>query len=296
MKLHFKSVDTNSPFETWLAGFKEIDPSLLIEVDLTSNQFIAKSFPLDKSIVKYSSISIEEMGYELVDICDNDGNKFDWENREKTESGRIKLGIYEVLKNLINVVKMFDGTDHDIFIDFDICRDVMYIGSKKPEPEYQSTTITFKSKTCTMIVKTSRISEFFSKCDDDTFLHRVCNISSPSVYEVNVSALKNLIDISDVLTNVKAKNVIKFYSKSIDGTYGLFAYDETSATYDYLLGYYESGECGATATTIFKDNFLRAIKNGITTDTISITLDTAGSSRIFIDANDSKIVIASTNK
>ena len=57
------------------------------------------------------------------------------------------------------------------------------------------------------------------------------------------------------------------------------------------LGYYIDGEQGKTSTSIFKDNFLNATK-GLTADTLQITLDTAGSSRMLIDTPDSKVVIA----
>lgn len=290
MELKLKSIGSTNGFVTWLKGFKDINGSLLVEIDLDSNEFIAKSFPQDKSVVKYAKISFEDAGYEFTHI-QNDGEDFDWAQHEQTNDGRVKLGIYNVLGKFIDVVSMFDGTEHDMVVNFDICKDVLYWGAKKAEKEYQATTTVFKSKSLTMTVKNSQISEFFQKCDDETFLTRVCNIGSPSTYEVNTMVLGNLSKIASVFAADKSRDLIKFYSKEVDGQLGLYAYDETNGSFDYLLGYYVDGEQGATATTIFKENFMNATK-GLTAETLEITLDTAGASRILVDAGNSKVVIA----
>ena len=166
-----------------------------------------------------------------------------------------------------------------------------YADAKKAEKEYQAETTVFHSKALTMTVKNSQISEFFQKCDDETFLTRVCNIGSPSTYEVNTAVLGNLSKIASVFAADKSRDLIKFYSKEVDGVLGLYAYDETNCSFDYLLGYYTNGEVGATSTTIFKENFLNATK-GLTAETLEITLDTAGASRILVDAGEAKVVIA----
>lgn len=290
MELKLKSIGSTNGFVTWLKGFKDINSSLLVEINLDSNEFIAKSFPQDKSVVKYAKISFEDAGFEFAYIQQN-GEDFDWSQHEQTNDGRIKLGIYNVLGKFIDVVSMFDGTEHDMVVNFDICKDVLYWGAKKAEKEYQATTTVFKSKSLTMTVKNSQISEFFQKCDDETFLTRVCNIGSPSTYEVNTMVLGNLSKIASVFAADKSRDLIKFYSKEVDGQLGLYAYDETNGSFDYLLGYYHDGEAGSTATTIFKENFMNATK-GLTAETLEITLDTAGASRILVDAGNSKVVIA----
>jgi len=290
MELKLKSIGSTNGFVTWLKGFKDINSSLLVEIDLNSNEFIAKSFPQDKSVVKYAKISFDDAGYEFSHI-QNNGVNIAWEGQTITADCRIKLGIYNVLGKFIDVVSMFDGSEHDMVVNFDICNNVLYWGAKKAEKEYQAETTIFHSKALTMTVKNSQISEFFQKCDDDTFLNRVCNIGSPSTYEVNTAVLGNLSKIASVFSSDKSRDLIKFYSKEVDGVLGLYAYDESNGSFDYLLGYYKAGEQGATSTTFFKENFLNATK-AITAETLQITLDTAGASRILVDANDSKIVIA----
>ena len=58
MELKLKSIGSTNGFVTWLKGFKDINGSLLVEIDLESKEFIAKSFPQDKSVVKYAKISL----------------------------------------------------------------------------------------------------------------------------------------------------------------------------------------------------------------------------------------------
>ena len=293
MELKLKSIGSTSGFESWLKGFKDINSSLLVEVDLDTNEFIAKSFPMDRSVVKYSKISFENAGYELSYVHDEKGNDFTgWKDVKTGSNGRILLGIYNVLGKFIEVVSMFDGSEHDVIINFDICNDVLYMGAKVSEKEFQAQTTVFRSKALTMSVKNSQISEFFQKCDDETFLTRVCNIGSPSTYEVNAAVLGNLSKIASVFSsNDKSRDIIKFYSKEVDGVLGLYAFDESNASFDYLLGYYTTGELGATSTNIFKENFLNATK-GLAVETLNITMDTAGASRILVDAGEAKVVIA----
>lgn len=290
MELKLKSIGSTNGFVTWLKGFKDINGSLLVEIDLESKEFIAKSFPQDKSVVKYAKLSFEDAGYEYSYVHNN-GEDFDWAQREATNDGRVKLGVYNVLGKFIDVVSMFDGSEHEMVVNFDICNNVLYWGAKKAEKEYQAETTVFHSKALTMTVKNSQISEFFQKCDDETFLTRVCNIGSPSTYEVNTTVLGNLSKIASVFAADKSRDLIKFYSKDVDGVLGLYAYDETNGSFDYLLGYYAAGQQGQTSTTIFKENFLNATK-GLTAETLEITLDTAGASRILVDAGNSKVVIA----
>jgi hypothetical protein len=290
MELKLKSIGSTNGFVTWLKGFKDINGSLLVEIDLESNEFIAKSFPQDKSVVKYAKISFEDAGFELSHIQDN-GVDFDWVQHDTETDGRVKVGIYNVLGKFIDVVSMFDGSEHEMVVNFDICNNVLYWGQQKAVKEYQATTTVFHSKSLTMTVKNSQISEFFQKCDDETFLTRVCNIGSPSTYEVNTAVLGNLSKIASVFAADKSRDLIKFYSKEVDGVLGLYAYDETNGSFDYLLGYYATGQQGQTATTIFKENFLNATK-GLIAETLEITMDTAGASRILVDAGNSKVVIA----
>jgi hypothetical protein len=269
----------------------------LLEVDLVEKAFVAKCFPPEKSIVKYSKISFEDAGYELMYINDNDGNEIpDWENstyKSAFPSGsRIKVGIYNILSKFIDVFSTFSETQHIMSIKFDVCNNVKYIqDSKNVYTEYQAELITLHSMSLTMNIKCSVLSEYFYKCDDDTFMNIVCYIKEPVIFELSPETISNLIKISSVFTIDKSRDSIKFYSKQTeDGSWALYAYDKSNNAYDYLLGNYIDGNACETSTVIYRENFINATK-GIN-DKITITLDTQNSSRILIDAGTSKVVVA----
>ncbi|WQJ53585.1 MAG: hypothetical protein [Wendovervirus sonii] len=296
MYLKLKSTGPTNNFVQWLKGFKDIDPlqSIIIEVDLNELSFIAKCFPDNKSVIKYSTISFEDAGYELAYIKDGAQVDMDWNNCSDETDKRIKIGLYHNLGKVIDVVTMFSETEHEMDINFDLNKAVKYKPDSRGNaiicPEYTGIIWSFISKALKMNIHCSQLSELFQKLDDNKFLNGICNIGSPSVYEVKMSTLNNLAKISSALSTDKSKDKIKFYSKLIDGNRAFFAEDATNGTYDYLIGYYSSGENGDTATTVFKENFINATK-GLNVETLELILDTAGASRIIINVNNAKIVI-----
>lgn len=141
-----------------------------------------------------------------------------------------------------------------------------------------------------MTFQCSVINEFFYKCDDDTFMNVVCYIKDAIRFNLTSDVISNLIKISAVFTKSGEREKIKFYSKQENNQWALYAYDVSNKGYDYLLGYYESGDPCETETQIYRENFINATK-GIVGD-IFITLDTKNSSRLLIDSGVSKIVVA----
>lgn len=256
--------------------------------------FVAKCFPENKAVIKYSVISFDDAGYEMNYLKDGANVDMDWKNCDPETDARIKIGLYKNLGKVIDVVTMFSETDHEMIINFDLNKAVKYKPDSRGNvvvcPEYTGIIWSFISKTLKMNIHCSQLTELFQKLDDNKFLNGVCNIGSPSTYEVKMSTLNNLAKISSALSVDKSKDKIKFYSKMIDGNRAFFAEDATNGTYDYLIGYYNSGEDGDTATTVYKENFINATK-GLNAETLELILDTAGASRIIINVNDSKIVI-----
>ena len=114
MRLKFKNTGSTVNFATWLKGFKDIASSIIIEVDPTSEEFIAKSFPESKFIVKYSKISFEESGLELVSMTDNSDNPIDWQNDTIYSANRVKIAIRENFNKFIDVINMFSETEHEM--------------------------------------------------------------------------------------------------------------------------------------------------------------------------------------
>lgn len=293
MRLKFKNTGSTVNFATWLKGFKDIASSIIIEVDPTSEEFIAKSFPESKFIVKYSKISFDESGLELVSMTDNSNNPIDWQNDAIYSANRVKIAIRENFNKFIDVINMFSETEHEMDVNFNVNKNVMYSNSRSSEQEFQAETVVLKSLSLTMSIKTAPLNEHFQKLDDNTFLNVVCKVNSPTSFEVSSDILTNLNKISSIYSIDKSRDTIKFYSKVVDGNRALYAYDETNGSYDYLLGYFVSGEDMDTAIHIYKENFINATK-ALVGEKINITMDTAGSSRLLINTEDNcKIIIAS---
>lgn len=295
MEIKFKSTQKTSNFINWLKGFKEIQTSLIIEADLSEKEFVAKAFPSNKNIVKYSTISFENSGLELLYVSDDEGNEItDWKGTYagKFKAGdRVKIAIYNILPKFIDVLSMYNEVDNTITIKFSECNNVLYIGAPEPVSEYQAESIQLKSLQLTMNIKCSNISDIFSKCDDDIFFEKVCKIANPTTYEMTSDNINNLIKISNVFGIDKSRDIIKFYTKLEEGgRWGLHAKDDTNDTYDYLMGYFDSGtECEAEMT-IYKENFIKALK-GIDGD-IKATIDVDGTTRMVVDTEQTKIVVA----
>lgn len=295
MELILKSVGSTSKFVNWLKGFKDIYHSLLLEIDLDEQAFITKCFPTSKAVVKYSKITFEEAGYEFVKILDNAGVDFDWKDHNPETSGRINLGIYQILSKFTDVINLYSETEHDLDIKFDICKNIKYINLQKTVTEYQGEAIILKSLSLKMVNRCTKISEFFERCDDDTFINKVCKIDSPSTFEVSADTIANLIKISSFYSIDKAKDIVKLISRESDGRIALYAYDESNGSYEYLLGYYVEGESAPVDIIMFKENFLNAIK-GMSGDIMKFTIDTNAATRVLIENSDSKVIVSKAIK
>ena len=79
--LEFKAKNIK-PFTSWLKRFSLIDNSLLLEVDSNAQEFIAKTYNQERSVVKFSKISFEDAGLEMT-------------SKGSIET-RIKVGIFHI--------------------------------------------------------------------------------------------------------------------------------------------------------------------------------------------------------
>lgn len=292
MKVLLKRIGSSAKFVNWLKGFKDINSSILIEVDLNEQSFISKCFPTSKAVLKYSCISFEDAGYELRSIYDDNDKQIKWPSDVETASGRIMIGIFEKLSKVIDVFNMFSETEHDLTITFEKKNDIQYIRSASPVSEYQVNALILKSLTLTMVIHTSKISEYFEKCDDNTFNNVVCKIISPVIFAISGDTISNLTKISSVFAVDKMTDLLKLVSKKLpDGQKALYAYDESGGSFEYLLGYYESGADKDVSITMFKENFLNATKS-IANEDINIVLDAESDYKVLLENATTKIIIA----
>lgn len=302
MQLVLKNTGSTAGFIAWLKGFKDINPTILIEVDLTSEKFIAKCFPDSRCIVKYSEISFEAAGYAVEELTDNDGNSMLTQKKSLsatykntfTGDNRIKVGVYSILPKVIDVATMYtDNIDHTIAFTFDISNNVKYVGAEKPVKQYQTEKIIFKSKSLTMTINCSVLSEFFRFLSDEV-LDKMLQMGGEIKLTVTPETISNLNRISQLFSSEKNRSAIKFYTKQEnDGNWALYAFDEVNKSYDYLLGYYNDDQTNMSETSIvvLRENFINATK-GITNE-MQLIISAAVSNRIIVTSESTRIVIAS---
>lgn len=252
MELIFKNTEESPAFSNWLKSFNEIQNSLLIEVDLKNQCFVSKGFTSDHTVVKYGKISFNDAGLDLTGIKDDDKKIWDLVQWNEKHDIRVKVGIFMILPKFIKVIDTFCGTDYKFIIEFGIFKN----GNND---EYHAKSINFKSKTLTMKVKDCNISEF-EQVSDDLFFNRINVIENGMSFEISMDAIKNLISISSVFVTDAKRDIIKFYTKKDEevNKYAIYAYDQTNASYDYLLGYQKSGVEAENDVPIYRHCFLTA--------------------------------------
>ena len=109
MEIKFQSTGSSSNFKTWLEGFIKISNSLLIEIDTTNQQFVAKVFSLGHDIVEYGKIDFSEAGFEVIAVKNNQQQEItidEW-NAENSENKRIYFPILGQLGRFIKVVNLY---------------------------------------------------------------------------------------------------------------------------------------------------------------------------------------------
>ena len=309
MQLILKNNGNHANFITWLKGFKDINPTLLLEIDLTTEKFIAKGFPDSRCIVKYSEITFESAGFtidSLVDDTNEDEVKTCLTTKGKltqkyanefTGDNRIKAGIYTILNKVIDALHIYTNTEYTLTIPFTSYRNVKYVQAASTMEQWQASKMIMKSKTSEITVNCSQLSEFFRFLSDDLMLNTICAINKPATFSVTPETIANLTNISQLFISDKARNAVKLYVKQEDGLYALYAHDATDKTYNYLLGYcidtLNDGETIDldTEVLILRENLINATK--ALSDTIDIAISQTDATRVLLTSGTSKIVIAS---
>ena len=183
MEIVFESTGSSDNFDAWLQSFKEINNSLLIEVDTKEQQFVAKTFTKEKTIVKYGKLKFESAGFEILSITGKSRKKMTLDEFNAENPQRIKVGIFCVLDKFINVVKRFSGSDNFKFI----------IKFDESGSDFVARSIELKSLALKMVVTCANIEEFIYIKDED-FENKIAALDNPISVEVNSDVIKYLID------------------------------------------------------------------------------------------------------
>lgn len=287
-KIVLKSLGSTTGLTSWLKQFKEIDNSLLIEVDLDNSSFITKSFTAsDKALVRRSIISFENAGLELDNVYIGKAlekpilpisseSEID-ENISLIFKQKIKVGIFMILNKFIDVVNTFSTTDYEFIINVEENRETGNI-------DFQAVDIEFISKSLKMRVKCGNISEF-TFITDDMFFNNIYVADKPIEFHISAETIKNLLSVSSVFSIDAKKDIIKFYTHKVDGHLGLYAQDVTNNSYDYLLGYTEESNI-ETELKVFLSKFIVATKGS--SENMVILLSSSYANRLLIDSEDRK--------
>lgn len=299
MKVIFESQTPTDGFTNWLKAFKEIDNSLLIEVDFEQSSFIAKVTTEDQALVRYSKISFDKAGFKTPEYIINDENE-QVKISDVLGNARIKIGVFLYLDKIISLIKSIDaykdgGLGYQFIIEFDENLQTgktewhaQLLQLRKLASPGCPTPTAFPNITC------SNVSEFI-EITDNIFFNKIYVLDEP-VYHAKVKpeSIKFVVNISALTSISGNKDTMSFYVNTDESTGKklLYVKDGLHDRYEQLLGEFEESDVDdEIVLTTFKQKFIMATK-GIESNLIfSLSKD---ASRIFIDTEDGnfKTVVA----
>lgn len=302
MQLILKNTGSNTKFVNWLKGFKDIVNILLLEIDVPQQKFIAKSFPESRSIVKYDELSFVDAGYEILSLTDNEDKSLLTAKKtlvaaykdNMTGDDRIKVGLYNILNKFIEVETMYaSNIEHTLTVNFDISNNVKYARSEEICAQWQTEKVVLRSKSLAMTVKCSTLTEFFVFLKDDKFTNNIAILDDPVSFNVTPEAVANLNRMSILFASDKSRSIIKLYTKqNEDDKWGLYAFDATNMSYDYLMCYLDDDTpCVETEALILREIFITAAKSIDSEMQVELS-SISGAARIIISTDNSKTVVA----
>lgn len=274
MKIVFKSTGDNAGLENWLKAFKEIDESLLIEVDVDDKCFVTKAYTSERTIVKYGSLTFENANYEV-----ESSDEF---------KGRVYVGIFRYLDKFIKVVNSFAKDEHTLTIEFD----------DNGKGQLVASSITFKSDALKMVLPGSIMDEFVIFTDDQ-FKNKIATIDEPMVFDVSNENVKKLLDYSSIMSSDAKKDVLAFDVVLENDEFVLISSDNNNKSFFFRLGTLPEGsnvskdiDIKNAYSAVIRNNFILATKND--TDDLKLYISRTGvSNKIRIDAGESFSTIIS---
>jgi hypothetical protein len=165
--LEFKASNIR-PFTSWLKKFSSVDNSLLLEIDETSREFLAKTYNPEKSVVKFSRISFEDAGLELAS--------------KPSLKTRIKVGIY-------HIPRLMKSLEHFVSEEF-------YLGFKYDEvigedAGFVGVSILLKNSSLKMNLNCTPL-HIFKYISDNLFTENIVRISPDISFELPTSKIEKI--------------------------------------------------------------------------------------------------------
>ena len=148
------------PFTSWLKRFSLIDNSLLLEVDENAQEFLAKTYNPEKSVVKFSRISFEDAGLEVTS--------------KPSLKERVKVGIY-------HIPRLIKSLEHFVSEEF-------YFGFKYEEivgenAGFAGTNILIKNSNLKMSLNCTPL-HIFKYISDNLFITNIASITPAVSFEL----------------------------------------------------------------------------------------------------------------
>lgn len=194
----------SEPLVSYLKNFAKIRNSLLLEIDTEVKAFVAKIFTMDRSAIRFSSISFDESFISIVSDTGKDRN-----------GNRIKAGILIQLNKLIKIIERF-GSDVDsegksnfiIRIDYDIM-------NNSGENDYIATNIVFENDQLRMKMDGFKISELIY-LDDEKFKNDIFNVEDPVSLMLTPDTIASVIKTTDIIKTDAHSDIMCFYVEGKD--------------------------------------------------------------------------------
>lgn len=226
-KIIFKGYNSKH-FSDWLKKYTTIERkssviSLLLEIDAESEEFVAKSYNEERSIVKYSKTSMLDAGLELT--SDNGIKK------------RIKLGIYDIKK----MIKMLDQFENNEFM-FTVNYDETY--ESEDEKELTGTSINIKNDSLKINIDCISLN-LFKYISDDLFINVI------SLIEDKITSFQIIPETIDKINSLCALDKdYKYISfKASDNIYA------AGESFQLMIKSLDSAIETINTIDIFKDQF-----------------------------------------
>jgi hypothetical protein len=148
------------PFTSWLKKFSSVHNSVLLEVDKDNREFVAKIHNDERSVVKFSRISFENAGLELI--------------TKDTINQRIKVGIYSIPR-LIKSIEQFSSEGFTMGFKYDelIGENAGLVGVG----------ILLKDPSLKLIVDCTSL-HIFKYLSDEQFLNKIAKVTPLTTFEL----------------------------------------------------------------------------------------------------------------
>lgn len=199
----FKANDVTN-FIAWLKKFSSINDSLLLEINSSGNEFVAKSYNEERSVIKFSKLSFSDGGLEVT--------------KSKKDDKRIKIGIHSITK-LIKTLKHFSDKEFQFIFKYDTL-----IEDDNTE-SLSGQSMLMKNDELKVNIKCTPLN-LFKYISDELFKDNIASVTEKFSFSISqeiIDKINSLIKLDADYKYIKflAKDDGKIYAKSKSFEYAL---------------------------------------------------------------------------